>query len=231
MDGPAKPALVALRQERDRTIEALTEAFSRDLLDVDEFERRVDLAHQASTLPALRDLTRDIEVHGGEGLPAVRSEEEMQALVAARPRRKHVVAIMGGAERKGQWRVPETLRVIAIMGGIDLDFREAILPPGVTHVHVVALMGGVEIIVPPNLHVECNGAGIMGGFATVERAPAIPDPDEPLLRITGVAMMGGFDISTRLPGESARQASKRRRRELKEKRRQALEAGKKQLRP
>jgi hypothetical protein len=74
----------------------------------------------------------------------------------------------------------------------------------------------VEIIVPPNLPVEADGVAIMGGFAHVDRAPADPDPAAPMLRVTGLALMGGVHIEMRLPGESPREARKRRRRERRE---------------
>ena len=62
------------------------------------------------------------------------------------------------------------------MGGATLDFREARLPEGEVEIRVGALMGGVEIIVPPTLAVESNGAAIMGGFEHVDRAPATAEP-------------------------------------------------------
>jgi hypothetical protein len=71
----------------------------------------------------------------------------------------------------------------------------------------------VEIIVPPNLPVTADGVAIMGGFAHVDRALADPDPAAPMLRVTGLAFMGGVHIEMRLPGESQRQARKRRQRE------------------
>jgi hypothetical protein len=99
------------------------------------------------------------------------------------------------------------------MGGAHLDLRDALLPPGTIEVRVAALMGGVEIIVPPNLAVEAEGVSIMGGFDHVDRAPAEPDPGAPLLRVTGLVLMGGVHIEMRLPGESSRDARKRRKRE------------------
>jgi hypothetical protein len=209
-------SLVALRVERDRCIDMLTEAFSKDLLDIDEFEDRVDLAHQASTVEALVALRKDLELttpESSEALVPVETDEEQEALIAARPRSKWCISILGGSERKGQWRVPERLRVVNILGGTTLDFREAIFAPGVTQVTIVGCLGGVDIIVPPTLAVECEGAAIIGGFEALERCPAVPDPAKPLLRISGLALIGGIDVSTRLPGESARQARKRRRRE------------------
>mgnify|MGYP003632477145 CR=1 FL=1 len=224
----SKPNLVALRTERERCVEVLSEAFSMDLLDVDEFERRVDLAHKADTvsaLVALRDDIRDLDVKTEAALVIAEDVERQQALSLAQPKSGWCVGIMGGAERKGQWRVPQKLRAAAVMGGIEIDFREAIFPPGVSTLHVLACMGGVDIIVPPNLAVECNGMGIMGGFESMERSPVVPDPGQPLLRISGVAVMGGFGVATRLVGETARDARKRRKVERRARKKQLKSGG------
>jgi hypothetical protein len=109
--------------------------------------------------------------------------------------------------------VPRKLNVMTVMGGAKLDFREARLPEGEVEIRVGALMGGVEIIVPPTLAVESNGAAIMGGFEHVDRAPVALEPGSTVLRITGLALMGGVSIETRLIGESSRQARRRRKRE------------------
>ena len=104
------------------------------------------------------------------------------------------------------------------MGGIVLDFREALLLPGVTEIHVLALLGGAQIIVPPGLSVEVSGTAIMGGFGHVERIPEQLDPDRPVLRVHGLAIMGGVAVETRLPGESEAEAHRRRRRNRRERR-------------
>ncbi|MCP4448156.1 MAG: DUF1707 domain-containing protein [Myxococcales bacterium] len=224
---PNRPNLVALRTERKRCVDLLSEAFSTDLFDIDEFERRVDLAHRAETVQALVSLREDIaglelavDPESSTALVPVADAERQQALALAQPESGWCVGIMGGAERKGQWRVPKKMRVAAVMGGAAIDFREAIFAPGVSSVHLLACMGGIEIIVPPSIAVECNGMGIMGGFESMERCPVIPDPDQPLLRISGAAVMGGFEITTRLVGESARDARKRRKREQKAQKKQ-----------
>lgn len=223
---PGKSELVALRDQRSRTIEVLTEAFADDLIDVDAFEHRVDLAHRAESIEELASLRKDLAPEPAEE-PATAlvacSDDEAQALLAAQPRNRWLVAILGGHERKGAWRVPAKLKVITLLGGAELDFREAILAPGVTTVRILALLGGIEIIVPPTLAVECDGIGILGGFESMERAPRVPDPKQPLLRLQGAAILGGIEISTRLPGESARQARKRRSREKRLKRREQEE--------
>jgi hypothetical protein len=110
---------------------------------------------------------------------------------------------------------PRHLRIIATFGGAELDFREAQMAPGVTELKITALFGGVDIVVPPHLAVECDASAIFGGFEEIHRAPRSLDPDRPVLRITGLAMFGGVSIETRLPGESRRDARKRSKREAK----------------
>lgn len=185
------PTPAALRIRREYTIARLCEHFARDHLEAEELEDLIDRAHKAETLAALDNLL--------VGLPELTPTPPVHAAktsLATRDANQVVVAIMGGAERKGSWGPPENLYVVAVMGGTLLDFREAQLGPGVTTVNVLALMGGVEIIVPPGLRVESHGIGIMGGFGhATQRAEAAEDG--PVLRITGAAIMGGVEIKER----------------------------------
>jgi predicted membrane protein len=69
------------------------------------------------------------------------------------------------------------------MGAGRLDFREARMPPGVTEVNILAVMGNVEILVPPELAVETHGFGLMGHFEGLDQAGGDTDPDAPRLVI------------------------------------------------
>jgi hypothetical protein len=85
-----------------------------------------------------------------------------------------------------------------------VDLRDALFPDGVVEVEVKAVFGGVQIIVPPTLAVECHGTAILGGFESLNRVPANPDPSSPLLRVRGRVLFGGVQIDTRQPGETLR---------------------------
>ena len=102
------------------------------------------------------------------------------------------------------------------MGGSGLDFREARLGPGVTEVTVMVAMGGAEIIVPPDIAVHTSGFAFMGGIDTVDLAGPDNDPTAPVLKINAYAFMGGVEISVRLPGETSRDAKRRRKLERKQ---------------
>jgi hypothetical protein len=192
-------------------------------MSVEEFERRVDSAHSAVTAEELRELLRDLP---GTNLPAAPG-----ALTApAHPRGYSVttrdqvkerglsVALLGGISRSGRWSPARTNHVIAVMGGAEIDFREAVMGPGVTEVQIFTLWGGVEVIVPPGMNVESHGIGIMGGFEHSPDRPA--DPNAPTLRVAGLAVMGGVEITVRNAGESARDARRRRRQERRDKARE-----------
>jgi hypothetical protein len=214
-------AATPLAQTRQVTIDALCEHFANDAMTVEEFERRVDTAHNAGTVDELRELLRDLP---GGGLPAVTGEGAGPRNAVARPgdirESGYAVAIFGGSRRKGRWSPARSNTAVAFCGGVDLDFREAIMPPGVTELKIFALWGGVEVIVPPGMNVECHGVGIMGGFDHAPESVAPMDPTAPTLRITGVALMGGVDITVRHVGESGRDARRRRRQERRDRARE-----------
>lgn len=218
-DGARAP----LTHKRDVTIDALMEHFANDVMDIDEFERRVEIAHGATTSEQLKELLTDLP--GSSTLPA-RTTSQTPAVrhdfsvtsAAQVPEREFALAIMGGTSRKGHWRPARSNVVMAMMGGADLDFREAVLGPGITEVKVYTVWGGVDIVVPPGVNVESHGIAIMGGFESTGDSPGRADPDAPTIRITGVAVMGGVDVSVRHAGETKGDARRRRRMERREQR-------------
>lgn len=210
--GETRLALARAHDARERVIAALQEHFAHDALDVDEFERRVTLAHTTSDAAAIEALLDGLPAL--EGAPAAAT----QALVPApevRPTQT-VRAIMSSTERRGPWTVPRRLVVRATMSSTVLDFRDARLPAGPVDIDLRSVMSSTEIIVPPGLAVSTEGVAIMGSFEHVDRAPAQPDPEAPLLRIRGLAFMSSVEIRMRLPGETEREAHRRLRQERRE---------------
>jgi Domain of unknown function (DUF1707)/Cell wall-active antibiotics response 4TMS YvqF len=223
---PDRAELARVHDARERAIAALSDGFANDVLDVDEFERRVTLAHTSESAEEIAALTDDLPLPlalAASSTALGASPAPTVALATTPPddgaAPETVYAIFGGVERRGSWTVPRRWRVVATFGGALLDLREARFPTGVIDLEVRAVLGGVQILVPPGLAVEVRGTAIMGGFQNVNRAPAHPDPDAPLLRIHGLAFMGGVDITMRLPGESEHQAHHRRKIESRQERR------------
>lgn len=204
------PLPVPLEQTREHVIQQLCEHFAYDNLTADALEERLDRAHQAATLDDLRSLVSDLPVVRPDAVPAPGARTYVSPSMGAHvSERQIIVGIMGGAEKKGVWTPAKQIFVVALMGGAELDFREARFGPGVTEVIVFAIMGGAEIIVPPGVHVDLNGLAVMGGFGQTGSVPAPTDPNAPVLRIGGFCMMGGVEVNIRYPGERSRDAKQR----------------------
>jgi hypothetical protein len=208
---------IGLSERRDRTVTLLCEAFAQDRLELTEFENRLDLAHRAATLVELDALVQDLPAALPPASPAAAPSRDALAR-GGRAMREVVrdsrtfLAFMGGVERTGNWAPARRNAVIAVMGGVELDFREVDLPPGETSLFIFAMMGGAEIIVPPDLAVDASGIAIMGGFEHAS-ARRVSDPDAPVLRINGFCLMGGVEISVRQAGETPKDARLRQREE------------------
>ncbi|HSK20377.1 MAG TPA: DUF1707 domain-containing protein [Longimicrobiales bacterium] len=207
MDRPVPQ--VQLKEQRERAIERLCEAFAQDRLELAELETRIDLAHRAATPADLDALLVDLPAPAPEPAPAPGTGARVREVIREN---RTLIAFMGGVERRGNWSPGRKNVVIAFMGGADLDFRDVDLPPGETEVFVFAMMGGVDIVVPPELVVDASGIAIMGGFGH-SSAPRNPAPGSAVLRINGFCMMGGVDISVRRRGETPKDARLREREE------------------
>jgi len=239
----------------DQVMDALCEAYARDELDMEELERRLDVAARAPSSRDLRELIADLNPEhlpvalGGRGGVkqggAARSPTGPEGggnpgsslqvppgtgrVDPARvPNRQLEVAFFSGRTRKGSWTPARQITATACMGGVDLDFREALFGAEVVEIYAVAIMGGIEILVPPGVHVDTSGFAFLGGFEEDSALEANPNPEAPTIRVRGFACMGAVEVNVRHPGESAKDAKRRlkeERRRLKESRQRALESG------
>ncbi|HSU17770.1 DUF1707 SHOCT-like domain-containing protein [Longimicrobium sp.] len=214
------PRPVPLEQTRQRIVDQLCNHYAAENLTDEGLEERLTKAYAATTLVALQELVADLPVETPGG-GASASTAVAAAAPGAVADKQVILAVMGGAERKGVWTPPRHLHVITVMGGAELDFREARFGPGVTEITCFAMMGGVQLIVPPGVHVETNGMALMGGFSHRGSVDPPADPNAPVLRIGGIAIMGGVDLEYRLAGEGSGDARRRERLARKEARRLA----------
>jgi hypothetical protein len=175
-----------LEDARARAIAELEVLRAGREIDSSEYEQKMAVARGARSTPELQALD-DLE-----SAPAVARSAE---IAHAADERGSVVAILTGAQRKGAWEPPETLNVLNVLGGANLDFREAELLEGVTEVVVTAILGGVNIIAPPGADVQSDGFALMGEFAHL--AHRSPHPDSPVLRIRGFALLGSVSVKVK----------------------------------
>jgi predicted membrane protein len=107
-----------------------------------------------------------------------------------------LLAFMGGSELEYTTQSLVGGEVVAVMGGYKLDFTQADMEGDSMQLNLYCIMGGCEIIVPPNWEVEKRGAVcIMGGFSNKTRclAEELELPRKTLI-IKGLALMGGGEV-------------------------------------
>ena len=190
MSEPQHPELRASDAERERTADQLRRAAGEGRLTVEELDERLNAAYAARTRGELAQLVADVDVappaaaSSDSGLTVKRGGDEGT---------KHLISIMGGAERKGWWRVARQCLSVNIMGGADLDLNDAELADDVVELTVFSLMGGADIHVPDGLNVEVSDFAIMGGNDVTLGNPA-PTPGGPTLRLKLISIMGGTDV-------------------------------------
>jgi Cell wall-active antibiotics response 4TMS YvqF/Domain of unknown function (DUF1707) len=206
----SRTSLVALRDRRERAIQHLTDSFVADLITVEEFEDRLARAHAANVVADLDALLADLAPLPAGGASTALAPLDVNPNLAVSRRR--IRSILGNVERRGPWAVPAALEVSATFGNVELDFRDARFTAGVTELNARVVFGNLEIIVPPQLAVECEGSSVLGNVEN-HGTGAVSDPDRPLLRIRGLAVFGNVEVQTRLPGESALDAHRRRKHE------------------
>jgi hypothetical protein len=87
-------------------------------------------------------------------------------------------------------------------GGGVVDLRRATLHPEGAHLQARALFGGAQLIVPEDWQVTGNvlGLGGLGDARTRKGRPA----DAPRLTIDGMALFGGFGVTSEMPEEQAK---------------------------
>ena len=195
-----------LRQARDATIDALCAGFADETLTMSELERRLEAARSARTRDELSRLLRDLP---GPGVPMT-TEARPAGPKSGTPARNHgstgvekgevrssshlALAIMGGTRRAGRWAPPTEMVAVALMGGVELDFRDAVLESGITEINCFTCWGAVEITVPPDVHVDTRGFALMGGFDQEAELETDPSADAPTIRVNGFALMGAVEI-------------------------------------
>jgi hypothetical protein len=204
-------SLVALRDRREAAIQQCADSFAADLLTIDQFDERVAKLHAAATLPEIEALVADLPASPATSTALVPLAVEP----SLSPTKKRFRAWFGSVERSGAWVVPDALAVSAVFGNTVIDFREARFSAQRIVLHASVVFGNLEIIVPPQLAVEADGSSIFGSIES-HGGGAVADPDRPLLHITGTVVFGNIEITTRLPGESAGDARRRRKHERKQ---------------
>jgi hypothetical protein len=149
-------------------------------LTLDDYADRAAAAQRASSTDEL-----DLALLG---LP-----DETAAVSPAR--RRWLIAVLGGAEQRGRWRLGH-LWIVAVLGGAKVDLGTAQLEAPEPVITLIAVFGGAEIFAPPGVPIQLSGFSLLGGKGDRRSAGPLL-PGSPLVRVRGFSAFGGVTIKDR----------------------------------
>ncbi len=174
----------ACDDDRIQVAQLLSEAASHGRLTLDEYETRLSMAYSAASYNQLERLTDDLpeamEYRRGKTRPAPSTM---------------LLAILSGFERTGRWYVPGRMTTFTLFGGGTMDLRYADFTSAEVEIHAYSILGGQTILLPPEVNVEIEGHGVMGGFD--REAQGQGAPGAPRVKIKGFSLWGGVGIKRR----------------------------------
>lgn len=107
-----------------------------------------------------------------------------------------IAAYVGGVERTCLAASLRRGSVSVVLGGVDLDLREATLDPAGADLELSATLGGVNVTVPSDWRVVVDDRATLGGVEALVTGPEELPDDAPLLRVEASARLGGVAIVT-----------------------------------
>ena len=201
MEGELEPDPARLRisdAERHEVAEILRQAAGEGRLDIDELDERLEATYAARTYADLVPITADLPVTTRPLQPPAPDLQRPAPGLATRYDSSW--AFMSGVDRRGVWEIGPSHTAFAMMGGIDIDLREAVFASQEVVITANTLMGGIDVIVNERTRVVVEGFGLMGAFDQgADKVEPQLTPDSPVVRVRGVAIMGAVTVVRKGP--------------------------------
>jgi predicted membrane protein len=107
------------------------------------------------------------------------------------------VNVFGGGDRTVISQNFRGGKILAIFGGSNFNMARAKLAPGKNYIEVLAIFGGMKLIVPEDWNIRINAVSIFGGFSDKHRIqPHAASASDSELIIKGFVIFGGGEIKS-----------------------------------
>jgi hypothetical protein len=124
--------------------------------------------------------------------------EQMQTTEGGTDTETVDVSILGGRKFTGRWRPPKKMTMVSVLGGREIDLREAEIPADGITINIVGLIGGTHVIVPDGINVEVSGFSGLGGRRVDSHAEP-GAPGERVVRLNVFGALGGLKVESQEP--------------------------------
>ena len=196
--------------DREQVADLLSAAYAEGRITHEEHDERLDQVMAAKTFDQLIPITHDLVPLSPPAPSTLATPEPAPGFaidtVGANAESEKMVAIFGGVNRTGRWRIRKNTQALALFGGMDLDLRDAVFESQVVEITGFWCFGGLDIKVPAGIEVRDQTAGIFGG--TDVRDIGEPLPGAPTLVLKGMTLFGGVSVKGPKPDKKQRKLSK-----------------------
>lgn len=183
-----------LDQVRQEAIDQLIMNYSHGVISVEAFERRLDIASDAKDHQTLIEVVADLSLLPDEQYqqqrdssfsPSYRSGNDTQ--------NEKIICILSSNQHRGPWLVPAEIRVITLLGSVELDFSEAVFQHQRVVIKVNSWLSSLDIRVPEQVSVVSNMFNVVG--SSRHRPTAGMDRQGPHIVIEGYSILGSLDVT------------------------------------
>jgi hypothetical protein len=182
-DDRAELPLRASDADRERVAGVLGEALADGRLTADEHSERIDCLYASKTHDELTPLTADLGT-GGSGVERRRSAVPVERVTPQ-------VAILSSSVARPTGHVEGRMVGVGFLGNARIDLTYASLDEDGVEITAQAILGAVDIVVPPDARVTMTGFALLGSLSpTREPGP----PDGPHVKVSGFALLGSVTI-------------------------------------
>lgn len=165
-----------LERHRQHALDRLSARFAQGILDNPGFE---------SALREVRSASTEIELSAALERSVPRPVERSPSGPT-----QSVYAILSDRHMTGNWITNRYVTATTVMGDMTLDLRDLVLTED-TQLHVVAIMGEVKILVPPELSVENHISAFLAEHTDTVGGRRFGGPT---LRLTGTALLAEVSV-------------------------------------
>ena len=107
--------------------------------------------------------------------------------------RRWIISVFGDITRTGSWPPSRTTSPVALFGDIELDLRQATMPPGEVAINAVAPFGNIDVLVPEGAQVDVGGFTLFGS-KKIAVGQAITNESATVIRVRGFSLFGSLKV-------------------------------------
>ena len=185
---------------RNRILRRLETAYADNKLELDEYEKRLDLAYKAEYVEDLEALVRDFP---GHRQPAGRDFTREADTDISEAEDDTKITLIGDQHLTAEDFSGKRIQSLSLLGDVNIDIRRFRDSEEPVRIKLFSLIGDTRVIIPRGMKVINRLKGVLGDFELVRNEEQL-DREEGLEEYGGTCILEGFsllgDISIREEG-------------------------------